>query len=93
MNAMVIEWSFDCDQASDAANAAFDTVMNRDWLLEHGIHPFDTDVAWEEAKKHMLYLGESSVLTNTKIIQGNATTDEQRLLWLKIGKILLRGQK
>ncbi len=93
MNTTVIEWSFDCDQASDVANSVFDTVMNRDWCREHGINPFDTDAVWEEARKHLSHLGEPSVLTNTKITQVNTTPDEQRRLWSKVGGILLRGEK
>ncbi len=93
MDAMVIEWCFDCDQASEAANDLFNTVMDRRWLLEHGIHPFDTDAAWEEVRKHLSRLGEPSVLTAIRITQGNATADEQRGIWAIIWEILTGGEK
>ena len=93
MDAMVLEWCFDCDQASEAANDVFDTVMDRGWLLEHGIHPFDTDAAWEEVRKHLSRLGEPSVLTAIRITQGNATADEQRHVWSMVYRILPGGEK
>ena len=67
MDSAVLEWCFKCDKASQRANELFDKVMNRAWLLEHGIHPFDTDAAWEEVRKHLSRLGEPSVLTATRI--------------------------
>jgi hypothetical protein len=75
MDAMVIEWCFDCDQASEAANDVFDTVMNREWLLEHGIHPFDTDAAWEEVKKQLSHLREPCLLTIIRVAEPNPAWD------------------
>ncbi len=75
MDAMVIEWCFDCDQASEAANDVFDTVMNREWLLEHGIHPFDTDAAWEEVKKQLSHLREPCLLTIIRVAEPNPSWD------------------
>jgi len=75
MDAMVIEWCFDCDQASEVANDVFDTVMNREWLLEHGIHPFDTDAAWEEVKKQLSHLREPCLLTIIRVAEPNPAWD------------------
>jgi len=75
MDAMVIEWCFDCDQASEAANDLFDTVMDRRWLLEHGIHPFDTDAAWEEVKKQLSHLREPCLLTIIRVAEPNPAWD------------------
>ncbi len=75
MDAMVIEWCFDCDQSSEAANDVFDTVMNREWLLEHGIHPFDTDAAWEEVKKQLSHLREPCLLTIIRVAEPNPAWD------------------
>lgn len=75
MDVMVIEWCFDCDQASEAANDLFDTVMDRRWLLEHGIHPFDTDAAWEEVKKQLSHLREPCLLTIIRVAEPNPAWD------------------
>lgn len=75
MDAMVFEWCFDCDQASEAANDLFDTVMDRRWLLEHGIHPFDTDAAWEEVKKQLSHLREPCLLTIIRVAEPNPAWD------------------
>jgi len=75
MGSGVIEWCFDCDQASEAANDVFDTVMDRDWLLEHGIHPFDTDAAWEEVMKQLSHLREPCLLTIIRVAEPNPAWD------------------
>jgi hypothetical protein len=75
MDAMVFEWCFDCDQASEAANDLFDTVMDRRWLLEHGIHPFDTDAAWEEVMKQLSHLREPCLLTIIRVAEPNPAWD------------------
>ncbi len=75
MDAMVIEWCFDCDQASEAANDVFDTVMNRDWLWEHGISLFDSDAAWEEVMKQLSDLREPCVLTIIRVAKPNTAWD------------------
>ncbi len=75
MGSGVLEWCFDCDQASEAANDVFDTVMNREWLLEHGIHPFDTDAAWEEVKKQLSHLREPCLLTIIRVAEPNPAWD------------------
>ena len=49
----VIEWRFNCDEASEVANEVFDTMMNRDWLREHSINLFDNDAVWGEVMKQL----------------------------------------
>ena len=71
----VIEWSFDCDEASESAREVFDRVMNRDWLLEHGISPFDSDAAWEEVKKQLSHLREPCLLTIIRVAEPNPAWD------------------
>ena len=75
MDLGVIEWGFKCDEASKRANELFDKVMDRDWLLQHGIHPFDTDTAWVEIEKQLSHLGESCLLTVTRATKPNARWD------------------
>lgn len=91
MNPVVIEWRFKCDEASKRANELFDNVMNRDWLLEHGIAPFDIDAAWEEVSKRLSPMGERHVLNITRIVgQPNARRDEQRKIWVKVYGVLAK---
>ena len=71
----VIEWRFDCDEASEKANEVFDTVMNREWLREHGIDPFDDDAAWEEVKKQLSHLREPCLLTIIRVAEPNPAWD------------------
>jgi len=71
MNSEVIEWCFKCDEASERANELFDKVMNRTWLLERGIDPFDSDAAWEEVRKQLFDLRERCVLTVIRIGEPN----------------------
>ena len=71
----VIEWSFDCDEASESAREVFDRVMDRGWLLEHGISPFDSDAAWEEVMKRLSDLKEPCVLTVVRITEPNPRWD------------------
>jgi hypothetical protein len=49
--------------------------MNREWLLEHGIHPFDTDAAWEEVKKQLSHLREPCLLTIIRVAEPNPAWD------------------
>lgn len=70
-----IEWSFDCDEASKKANDLFSEVMDRDWLIQHNIHPFDMDAAWTELKKQLSYLREPCVLNVTRAMKPNASWD------------------
>jgi len=71
----VIEWRFDCDEASEKANEVFDTVMNREWLREHGIDPFDDDAAWAEVMKRLSDLREPCVLTIIRVAKPNPAWD------------------
>ena len=71
----VIEWCFVCDEASESAREVFDRVMNRDWLLEHGIHSFDTDAAWEEVMKQLSHLREPCLLTIIRVAEPNPAWD------------------
>ncbi len=66
----VTEWRFDCDEASEKANEVFDTVMNRDWLREHGIDPFDYDAAWAEVMKRLPEVTKRSPVTRVRIREG-----------------------
>lgn len=66
----VIEWQFDCDEASEKANEVFHTVMNYDWLREHGINPFDSDAAWEEVMKQLSQVTKRSPVTRVRIRAG-----------------------
>jgi len=75
MDSGVIEWCFDCDEASEKAREVFDGVMNRDWLLGHGIHPFDSDAAWKEVMKQLSLLREPCVLTVIRITEPNPKWD------------------
>ena len=75
MDSGVIEFRFNCDEASEKANELFDKVMNRDWLLEHGIDPFDTDGAWEEVKKQLSHLREPCLLTIIRVAEPNPAWD------------------
>lgn len=94
MDSSVIEWRFCCDKASESAREVFDRVMNRDWLLEHGIHPFDSDAAWEEVRKHLAHLREPcGVLTAIRVTEGKATADEQQGIWSKVYQVLAGGEK
>lgn len=94
MNSEIIEWCFDCEEASEAAREIFDRVMNTGWLLEHGIHPLNSDAAWEEVRKHLLHLGERcGVLTSIGITQVNATAHEQQNILSRVYEILAGGEK
>jgi len=94
MDSSIIEWRFDCDKASKSARDVFDMVMDRYWLLAHGIHPFDTDTAWEEVRKRLSHLKEPcGVLTAIRITEGNATIGEQRQIWSKVYEILRGDEK
>jgi hypothetical protein len=75
MDLGVIEWSFNCDEASKNANDLFSKVMNRGWLLQKGIHPFDIDAAWAEVEKQLSQLGEPCVLTVTRATKPSALWD------------------
>ncbi len=75
MDSGVIEWRFDCDEASESAREVFDRVMDRGWLLEHGISPFDSDAAWEEVMKRLSDLKEPCVLTVVRITEPNPRWD------------------
>ena len=75
MDLGVIEWCFNCDEASKRANELFDKVMDRGWLLEHGIPPFDSDAAWEEVVKQLSDLGEPCVLTITRVTKPSPSWD------------------
>lgn len=66
----VIEWQFDCDEASQEAREVFDRVMNRDWLREHGIHPFDTEAIWVELDKQLSQVTKRSPVTRVRISEG-----------------------
>lgn len=91
MDSGVIEFRFNCDEASKKANELFDKVMNRDWLLEHGIAPFDTDGAWEEVSKQLSHIGERHVLNVTRIVgHPNSRWDEQRQIWAKVFGVLAK---
>ena len=87
MDSGVIEWRFDCDESSEAAKEVFDRVMNRDWLLEHGISPFDSDAAWEEVMKQLSDLREPCVLTVVRVAESNLGWD------LFFTNIIKRGEK
>ena len=92
MNSVVIEWCFKCDEASEKANELFDKVMNRDWLLRHGIPPFDIDAAWEEVSKRLSHICERHVLNVTRIVgQPSCNLDEQRQILAQVYKVLLKG--
>lgn len=75
MDSGVIEWCFNYDEASEKAREVFDRVMNRDWLLEHGIDPFDSDAAWEEVKKQLSHLREPCLLTIIRVAEPNSAWD------------------
>ena len=75
MDLGVIEWCFNCDEASKRANDLFDKIMDRDWLLQHGIHPFDIDAAWAELEKQLAHLREPCLLTVTRATKPNASWD------------------
>lgn len=75
MDSAVFEWCFKCDKASQRANELFDKVMDRGWLMEHGISPFDTDAAWEEVMKRLSDLKESCVLTVVRVTEPNPRWD------------------
>jgi hypothetical protein len=83
----VIEWSFDCDKASENAREVFDRVMNRDWLREHGISLVDIDAAWEELVKQLLTLGEPCVVTVIRVNEPNWKWD------LFFTNLINRGEK
>ena len=68
----VTEWRFDCDEAFEKANEVFDTVMNREWLREHGIDPFDDDAAWTEVMKRLPEVMKRSPVTLVRIREGDA---------------------
>ena len=94
MDSSIIEWRFDCDRASESAREVFNMVIDRGWLLEHGIHPFDDDAAWEEVRNRLSHLKEPcGVLTAIRITEGNATTDEQRQIWSRLYQILAGGAR
>ena len=87
MDSSVIEWRFNCDEASEKAREVFDRVMNRDWLLEHGIAPFDSDAAWEEVKKQLSHLREPCLLTLIRVAEPN-------LAWVSFqANLMKRGEK
>jgi len=67
----IIEWCFDCDEASESAREVFDRVMNRDWLREHDIHPFDTDAIWAELDKQLSQVTKRSPATRIRIREGD----------------------
>jgi len=71
----VVEWRFDCDEASESAKEVFSTVMDYGWLQRHGIHPFDTEAAWEEVMKRLSDLKEPCVLTVVRITEPNPRWD------------------
>ena len=75
MDSGVIEWRFDCDESSEAAKEVFDGVMNRDWLSEHGIAPFDSDGAWGAVMKQLSELKEPCVLTVIRVTEPNPRWD------------------
>lgn len=68
----IIEWCFNCDEASETAREVFDRVMNYDWLREHGIHPFDTDAIWAELEKQLSKVSKQSPVTKVRIREGDA---------------------
>ncbi len=90
MDSDVIEWAFYCDEASGGANSLFGRVMNRDWLLEHNISPWDSNSAWSEVRKQLLDLGESSTLT--VISSGYQLNRKWILFWRSILKEHKRGE-
>jgi len=67
MDSGVIEWCFNCDEASEKAREVFDRVMNRDWLLEHGIHPFCTEAVWAELDRQLSQITKRSPVTRVRI--------------------------
>ena len=90
----VIEWRFDCDKASREARETFDKTMNRDWLLRHGINPFDIDAAWDEAARQLSEMGERCALNFTRIAeQPDLQRADQREIWAIIWEILAGGEK
>jgi len=93
MNSEIIVWSFHYDEASEAGREVFDKVMDRGWLLEHGIHPFDMDAAWAEVAKQLSHIGDRAFLNLTRISPGNATRDEQQHIWSKLYQLLVGGEK
>lgn len=82
----IIEWRFDCNEASEKVNEVFDTVMNRDWLREHGIGPFDDDGAWEEVMKQLSQVTKRSPVTVVRIREGDTN-----LCWDSLWAELLTG--
>jgi hypothetical protein len=66
----IIEWRFNCDEASETARKVFDKVMNYDWLREHGIQPFDSTAAWEEAMRQLSQVTKRSPVTRVRIREG-----------------------
>jgi hypothetical protein len=79
----VIEWRFDCDEASKQARETFDKVMNRDWLREHGIGPFDDDGAWQEVMKQLTKVTNRSPVTIVRLREAEANPCWD-LLWQRI---------
>ena len=73
MDLDVLEWCFNCDEASKKANDIFNKVMDRNWLAHHGIHPFDLDAAWVELERQLEQLREPCVLTVTRATEMNAS--------------------
>ena len=57
MDARVIEWSFNCDEASESAKEVFDEVIGRHGPL------VDIDAEWEELYNQLSDLREPCVLT------------------------------
>jgi len=75
MDLGVMEWGFNCDEASEGAREVFDRVMERGWRLEHGIDPFDDEAAWEEVMKQLSQLRERCLLTVIRVTKPNLRWD------------------
>ena len=82
----VVEWRFDCDEASESAKEVFSTVMDYGWLQRYGIHPFDTEAIWAELDRQLSQVSKRSPVTRVRLSEGEPTP-----CWDNFWKSLMTG--